>query len=92
MREVKPIPHARVPIVKFVDRDTGIQCDMCVNNMLGIRNSILLRTYSKTDPRLRPLVFVVSPPLHTAPACSFPCCCVTRQAFLAHICVSAIYR
>jgi DNA polymerase sigma len=26
---VTPIPHARVPIVKFTDKRSGLPCDLC---------------------------------------------------------------
>jgi DNA polymerase sigma len=56
---MQALPHARVPIVKFTDPDTGINCDICVNNMLAVVNSKLLHDYSQVDPRLRQLAFLV---------------------------------
>ncbi|KAG0560845.1 hypothetical protein M758_9G018100 [Ceratodon purpureus] len=59
MQNVQALTHARVPIVKFTDPDTGINCDICVNNMLAVVNSKLLHDYSQVDPRLRQLAFLV---------------------------------
>ena len=53
------ILDARVPILKLQHRATGIECDMCVDNTLAIRNTLLLRTYASIDPRVRRLVFAV---------------------------------
>lgn len=59
MQNIQALTHARVPIVKFTDPDTGINCDICVNNMLAVVNSKLLHDYSQVDPRLRQLAFLV---------------------------------
>ena len=50
---------ARVPIVMFHDEETGLECDICVNNTLALRNTALLRAYSMCDPRIRPLAFLI---------------------------------
>eukprot|EP00761_Pharyngomonas_kirbyi_P011972 gb/GECH01011998.1/.p1 GENE.gb/GECH01011998.1/~~gb/GECH01011998.1/.p1 ORF type:complete len:973 (+),score=180.50 gb/GECH01011998.1/:1-2919(+) len=52
---VRPIPHARVPIVKFIDPYTALNVDICINNTLALRNTTLLRTYTRIDPRVAPL-------------------------------------
>ncbi|NXF08769.1 GLD2 polymerase, partial [Smithornis capensis] len=49
--------RAKVPIVKF--RDKVRQFDLNVNNVVGIRNTFLLRTYAFIENRVRPLVLVV---------------------------------
>ncbi|NXX50159.1 GLD2 polymerase, partial [Tricholaema leucomelas] len=49
--------RAKVPIVKF--RDKVRQFDLNVNNVVGIRNTFLLRTYSCIENRVRPLVVIV---------------------------------
>ena len=59
MRDVKAISHARIPVVKFVDKDTGIDCDVCFDNMLAVANTKLLRDYAAIDPRVGQLVIVV---------------------------------
>jgi len=51
--------RAKVPILKFRDLISGCECDININNPVGIRNTHLLRTYSKLDPRVRPIVMAV---------------------------------
>ena len=44
--------HAKVPILKFTDcsRFNGnIDCDICVNNTVGVKNTTLLRYYAEFD-------------------------------------------
>ena len=36
--KVFAIPKARVPIVKFIEPETSIECDICVNNLLAVEN------------------------------------------------------
>ncbi|NWV28751.1 GLD2 polymerase, partial [Origma solitaria] len=56
---------AKVPIVKFRDKvrqvfcSTNVDFDLNVNNVIGIRNTFLLRTYAFIENRVRPLVLVV---------------------------------
>uniref|UniRef100_A0A8D0AZF8 polynucleotide adenylyltransferase n=1 Tax=Salvator merianae TaxID=96440 RepID=A0A8D0AZF8_SALMN len=50
---------AKVPIVKFRDKSCCVECDLNVNNVVGIRNTFLLRTYAYIESRVRPLVLVV---------------------------------
>ncbi|NWH82277.1 GLD2 polymerase, partial [Piaya cayana] len=58
-------PHlirAKVPIVKFRDKVRQVFCvefDLNVNNVVGIRNTFLLRSYAYVENRVRPLVLVV---------------------------------
>ncbi|NWS20465.1 GLD2 polymerase, partial [Pachyramphus minor] len=49
--------RAKVPIVKF--RDKVRQFDLNINNVVGIRNTFLLRTYAFVENRVRPLVLVI---------------------------------
>ncbi|XP_072113930.1 poly(A) RNA polymerase GLD2 isoform X2 [Mobula birostris] len=51
--------RAKVPIVKFRDKVSGVEFDLNVNNVVGIRNTFLLRSYASTESRVRPLVLVV---------------------------------
>jgi len=51
--------RAKVPILKFRDSISGCECDVNVNNATGIRNTHLLRTYSKIDNRVCPLVMCI---------------------------------
>ena len=41
------------------DREMKVQCDINVDNHIGIRNSWLLRCYSELDPRIREFIYVV---------------------------------
>ncbi|KAI5070927.1 hypothetical protein GOP47_0013178 [Adiantum capillus-veneris] len=59
MQNVQALTHARVPIVKYSDPETGISCDVCVNNMLAVVNTKLLHDYAQIDVRLRQLAFMV---------------------------------
>ncbi|VFQ94656.1 unnamed protein product [Cuscuta campestris] len=59
LENVQALTHARVPIVKLMDPETGISCDICVNNLLAVENTKLLWDYSRIDARLRQLVFIV---------------------------------
>ncbi|KFQ78743.1 Poly(A) RNA polymerase GLD2, partial [Phaethon lepturus] len=51
--------RAKVPIVKFRDKVSCVEFDLNVNNVVGIRNTFLLRTYAYIENRVRPLVVVV---------------------------------
>ncbi|XP_026721373.1 poly(A) RNA polymerase GLD2 [Athene cunicularia] len=51
--------RAKVPIVKFRDKVSCVEFDLNVNNVVGIRNTFLLRTYAYNESRVRPLVLAV---------------------------------
>jgi len=59
-RVVRSFPHARRPLITLQDR-TGecTECDVTIGNRLPLFNSELLKSYSKVDDRLRPLVLLV---------------------------------
>ncbi|OMO65456.1 PAP/25A-associated [Corchorus olitorius] len=59
LQNVQALTRARVPIVKLMDPGTGISCDICINNVLAVVNTKLLRDYAKIDGRLRQLAFIV---------------------------------
>ncbi|KAG2309685.1 hypothetical protein Bca52824_029433 [Brassica carinata] len=59
LQNVQALTRARVPIVKLMDPVTGISCDICINNLLAVVNTKLLRDYSQIDGRLRQLAFIV---------------------------------
>jgi len=61
MRSLKNIQliQAKVPILRFEDTVSGCECDLNINNSVGIRNTRLLRTYSNVDSRTRPLVMML---------------------------------
>lgn len=68
---------ARIPIVKFVN-PKGLECDVCINNRLAIRNTMLLHTYSLIDQRVVQLAQIIkrwakardinNPAKHTLPS------------------------
>ncbi|KAJ0259162.1 UTP:RNA uridylyltransferase 1 [Hirschfeldia incana] len=58
-QNVQALTRARVPIVKLMDPFTEISCDICINNVLAVVNTKLLRDYSQIDGRLRQLAFIV---------------------------------
>ncbi|XP_060218703.1 UTP:RNA uridylyltransferase 1 [Lycium barbarum] len=59
LQNVQALTRARVPIVKLMDPETGISCDICVNNVLAVVNTKLLQDYAQIDVRLRQLAFIV---------------------------------
>ncbi|MQL74249.1 hypothetical protein Taro_006591, partial [Colocasia esculenta] len=59
LQNVQALTRARVPIVKLMDPLTGLSCDICINNILAVVNTKLLRDYAKIDVRLRQLAFIV---------------------------------
>lgn len=59
MRNIKTLPKARVPIVKFTDSITNISCDICFNNRLALQNTRLLSDYSRIDERTQQLGFLI---------------------------------
>lgn len=56
---VKRILQARVPIVKYKQDLTGVDCDLSMTNMTAVYMSELLYTFGCVDWRVRPLVFTV---------------------------------
>lgn len=53
------IIYAKVPILKFSDKGSGVEIDLNVNNSVGIRNTQLLNCYSRLDWRVAPLALAV---------------------------------
>ncbi|KAM9447023.1 poly(A) RNA polymerase GLD2 isoform 1-T1 [Clarias gariepinus] len=51
--------RAKVPILKFKDRVSGVEFDLNVNNTVGIRNTFLLRTYAYLEKRVRPMILAI---------------------------------
>lgn len=49
---ITKIFQASVPLLKLTDVDSEMEVDFCVNNELGVRNSLLLNTYCKYDRRV----------------------------------------
>lgn len=50
---------AKVPILKFTDKQYGIQVDFNINNDVGIWNTHLIKSYCQLDWRVQPLVLVI---------------------------------
>ena len=55
---VNLIAHARVPLIKFYDPSTEVNCDVCVGND-GVYKSAVLGVFADMDERYRDLVFLV---------------------------------
>lgn len=56
---VHPITTAKVPILKVVDRGTGVECDLSIENRDGILKSRLIHMFCSIDERFRKLSFLV---------------------------------
>ncbi|KAH6772530.1 hypothetical protein C2S52_004671 [Perilla frutescens var. hirtella] len=56
---VLPITTAKVPILKCVDRGTGVECDISVENRDGISKSQIIRIISSIDERFKKLSFLM---------------------------------
>ncbi|PIN21560.1 S-M checkpoint control protein CID1 [Handroanthus impetiginosus] len=56
---VLPITTAKVPILKCVDRGTGVECDISVENRDGILKSRLIHIISSIDERFHKLSFLM---------------------------------
>lgn len=56
---MQPIINARVPIIKFIHRPTGIHCDVSFKNRMSVRNTAYIRLCTETDARVRPLMLAV---------------------------------
>ncbi|KAK1129427.1 hypothetical protein K0M31_019156 [Melipona bicolor] len=57
--DVKKILEARVPIIKFRNLYTNMQCDLSSTNMTALHMSELLYLYGQLDRRVKPLVFTI---------------------------------
>ncbi|ESO98294.1 hypothetical protein LOTGIDRAFT_64710, partial [Lottia gigantea] len=51
--------RAKVPIMKFKDKISNVDCDLNINNSVGIRNTHLLKYYASIDWRVRPLMIFI---------------------------------
>ncbi|ORX83020.1 Nucleotidyltransferase, partial [Anaeromyces robustus] len=59
MKNVIAIQNARMPICKFNEPETGIDCDLSINNRMPIHNSRLIYCYVHLDPRVRDIIMIV---------------------------------
>lgn len=51
--------RAKVPILRFTDAISKVECDLNVNNSVGIRNTHLIKYYCMLDWRVRPLMLYI---------------------------------
>ncbi|CAE8713450.1 unnamed protein product [Polarella glacialis] len=49
---ITKIFQASVPLLKLTDTKSQLEVDFCINNQLGVRNSLLLSAYCKCDSRV----------------------------------------
>lgn len=56
---VSPIVTARVPVLKVIDRGTGVECDISVENKDGMSRSVIFKFISSIDERFRILCYLV---------------------------------
>jgi len=59
MTDVVCIPAAMVPIVKFKDPQTNMECDLNTGNNMGTVNSELIKIYISIDERVRPFLYLI---------------------------------
>nr|CCA18494.1 Poly(A) polymerase putative [Albugo laibachii Nc14] len=53
------IHHARVPIIRFLDPSSQIECDLSFGNLFARANTLLLRSYAYLDKSLQIIGFAV---------------------------------
>eukprot|EP00127_Corallochytrium_limacisporum_P004940 Clim_evm14s195 gene=Clim_evmTU14s195 len=58
-KDMEWIPRARVPLLKFVDRETNVACDVSGYGPTGLQNTELLRAYVDLNPMYRDMVHIV---------------------------------
>lgn len=56
---VLPVVSAKVPIVNVIDRGTGIECDITVENKDGMTRSMIFKFISSIDERFQILSYLV---------------------------------
>ncbi|WVZ91668.1 hypothetical protein U9M48_037810 [Paspalum notatum var. saurae] len=56
---VSPILSARVPVLKAIDRETGVECDISVENKDGMSRSMILKFISSIDERFQKLCYLI---------------------------------
>ncbi|XP_006825661.1 speckle targeted PIP5K1A-regulated poly(A) polymerase-like [Saccoglossus kowalevskii] len=56
-KHVQAITTARCPVVKFIHSESGLSCDISVNNSLAMQNTELLHLYASIDERVQSLVY-----------------------------------
>jgi DNA polymerase sigma len=58
-RSLETVLSARVPVIKMMERRTGVECDICVCNRDGVFKSHTFRELSRIDHRFPDLVRLV---------------------------------
>ncbi|XP_063908492.1 poly(A) RNA polymerase, mitochondrial-like [Zophobas morio] len=56
---VRRILQARVPIIKYHQQLTDVECDLSMSNMSGVHMSDFLYIMGSIDDRVRPLIFTI---------------------------------
>lgn len=59
VRKIEPVMRAAVPVVKFVEGYTNIECDISMENRDGVLKSELIGIFTEIDPRFRQLCFLL---------------------------------
>lgn len=59
LRNILPITTAKVPIVKFEHRQSGLEGDISLYNTLAQHNTRMLATYAALDPRVQLLGYTM---------------------------------
>lgn len=59
VRKIEPVMRAAVPVVKFVEGHTNIECDISMENKDGVLKSELIAIFTQIDPRFRQLCFLL---------------------------------
>jgi DNA polymerase sigma len=47
----KEIVSTNVPLIKYIDKETRLNCDVIINGVLGVKNSELIKSYAEFDDR-----------------------------------------
>ncbi|XP_075472458.1 terminal uridylyltransferase 4 [Ascaphus truei] len=59
LKNILPITTAKVPIVKFEHRESGLEGDISLYNTLAQHNTRMLATYAAIDPRVKYLGYTI---------------------------------
>ena len=57
---------AKIPLLKFVEKESGLSFDLCANATSGVENSAFIRRHLERYPALRPLVLALKVVLQQA--------------------------